>query len=187
MPRGKKNVVSETPQNGPDPETIASYFRKLQDQEDAVAAAKAPYDEERGRHRALVKAAKTDGVDTDALLRTLKAAKRDRNEVEAEERNFLRYSKLMGLPIGTQFDMFGGDVPDQVATDNARHAAKRAGSAAGRRGEHRVDSNPHDPASELYVAFDNGWMDAQRDMVMDLAPQPSESPRLVQGGEMVPA
>lgn len=183
MARGKKKDVP-TNGNGPDPETIASYYRKLQAAADDVETAKGPYDEERGRYRALCKAAKTDGVDIDAMLRVLKAAKQDPDKRRMDMENFVRIAKLMDVAIGTQFDLFGADVPAQVASDNAKHNATRAGQAAGKRGEHRVDSNPHDPASELYVCFDNGWMKAQSAMVMDLAPKPSAEPRRVEGAEL---
>lgn len=178
-----RKATTDTPKNGPDPETIASYYRKLQTQADAVEASKIPYDEERGRYRSLCKAAKTDGVDIDQLLRVLKASKQDNDKRQSDLANYVRYARLMNVPLGTQFDLFGGDVPQQVATDNAKHNAKRAGEAAGRRGEHRHDANPHDPASELFVAFDAGWMKAQTGMVNDLAPKPSAKPRLVGGGE----
>lgn len=185
MVRGKqtKNEAT-TAGNGPDPEMIASYYRKLQVAADDVETAKIPYDEERGRYRSLCKAAKTDGVDIDAMLRVLKAAKQDPDKRRLDMENFIRIAKIMDVAIGTQLDLFGFDVPAQVATDNAKHSAMRAGQAAGKRGEHRVDSNPHDPASELYVSFDNGWMKAQSAMVMDLAPKPSAEPRRTEGAEL---
>lgn len=182
-----RKVQSETPKNGPDPETIASYFRKLQNQADAIDAAKGPYDEERGRYRSLCKAAKTDGVDVDALLRVLKVSKQDNDKRQADLANFMRYAQIMNVPVGTQFDLFGFEVPDQVRTDNEKHAAKRAGALAGRRGENRNDSNPHEPASELFVAFDDGWMSSQTEMVKALAPQPQAEPRRTSsGGETAP-
>lgn len=183
MARGKSKPPEKNG-NGPDPELIASYYRKLQDQADVVATAKGPYDEERGRYRSLCKAAKTDGVDIDAMIKVLNAAKQDPSKRQLELETFVRYAKLMDVAIGTQFDLFGFEVPVQVATDNAKHNATRAGQMAGKRGEHRLDSNPHDPASELYVAFDTGWMKSQTAMVMDLAPKPSTEPRRGGGGEL---
>lgn len=103
--------------------------------------------------RTMRKAAKQDGIvlaDMDAARRLLKLAA---GEVESQFNNVVRYSKYLGAPVYSQFDMFNND-------EDGIGRASREGASAGRTGASE-GSNPYDAASPEGQAWLSHYRDEQ--------------------------
>ncbi len=102
------------------------------------------------------KVAKQDGVDVDSLKLAFRINERSSGEVISEQRNVGRYLKIMGSPLGTQWNLFE-DTQDEGVQ---KLDAKAAGEQGGREGVDR-DSNPYQPGTELWFEWNNGWQVGQ--------------------------
>lgn len=109
------------------------------------------------------KVAKGDGVDVDSLKLAFRIAERSSGEVISEQRNVGRYLRIMGAPVGTQWNLFE-DTQDEGVQ---KLDATAAGEQAGREGADR-DSNPHTPGSELWFQWNNGWNTGQDSIAQTL-------------------
>lgn len=108
-----------------------------------------------GVYRNRLKVAKSDGMDIDALKLAFKIKRRQTGEVISEQRGIARYLQLMGCPLGHQWSLF--EEPD---ADGAKLDATARGEQAGREGADR-DSNPYNPGTPDWFAFNNGWQAGQ--------------------------
>lgn len=108
-----------------------------------------------GVYRNRLKVAKSDGMDVDALRLAFRIKRRQTGEVISEQRSVGRYLQLMGSPLGFQWSLF-----EQPDADGAKLDATARGEQAGREGVDR-DSNPYDPGTPDWFAFNNGWATGQ--------------------------
>lgn len=165
-PKTSASAVASNMSNGPDPELVSGFVRKILDVDHEIAQLKIPYDSEIARRRTLLKNAKAAGIDVDDLKWVVRQKTRDPRDVEREDTRRRWYAQIMGLPVGTQLGLF--EVPQQVLDDNALHDATRAGLHVGKQGGNRHD-NPHPPASELFVRWDRGYMQGQETITESMA------------------
>jgi hypothetical protein len=110
------------------------------------------------------KAAKSDGVDLDALRMLQKLSKIDSDEAELRIKHMFAYAQWAELPIGTQMDMFGKatSVPEAESEKQREFNAAEEGRRASEGGQPR-DSNPHpEPGSLEFVAWDKAWAKQDR-------------------------
>jgi hypothetical protein len=112
------------------------------------------------------KAAKSDGVNLDALRLLTKLNKLDSDEAELQLKHMITYAGWAGLPLGSQLDMFGGktttEVPEDEAEKQREFNATEEGKRASEGGQPR-DSNPHaDAGSPEFAAWDKAWLKANR-------------------------
>lgn len=112
------------------------------------------------------KAAKSDGVDLDALAALEKLVKLDDDEAALQMRNTMRYLRFLGKPLGTQLDWIDAVAAtpqpnDKSANEHRVWQAEQDGYAAGRAGRGR-DDNPYDAGAETFVAFDKGYTRGQK-------------------------
>lgn len=114
----------------------------------AINAKVAAANEERRKVRKTIKAR---GIELGILDATLKMADWDREEVRLAFDNRRRYAEWLGLPIGTQTDMFKDLTPEQKAQQEA-HARGVTDARAGKSGQ-----PPEDLAEEHQEAYVRGF------------------------------
>ena len=141
------------------PAVFTKHYRKIRD-------LKVQQDDVSSELRLAKKAAKTDGVDLDALRLMEKLAKLDDDEAELQLRHMHQYATWLKMPLGTQFGLFGTTVapkgkelPDEdgEADDFDGAEVEEAGAEACKHGVTR-SSNPHSVGSKPFAAWDKGWM-----------------------------
>lgn len=126
-----------------------------------IASAKAASDkaqeeakQEKGRYRAILKAAKKEGVDTDAVIEAREWEKDDPAERARRLRYIGRVLAYDKSPLATQMDLFQNIVvPDPLA-------ARSEGLAAGKNAE-PAENNPYTPGGEEFEAWAEGWAAGQ--------------------------
>lgn len=121
-----------------------------------------------GRKRAILKRAKSGGVDLDALKLLENLAKLDPDKSEMRLRNVARYSEWVGRPVGFQptlFSFVAESGPSESALgEHTEFLADDAGYAAGYRGDD-IDTNPHKPGTPTFVRWRAGWHKGQGALV----------------------
>ncbi len=104
------------------------------------------------RHQRL--STKTDYPDALTSVPEMKQALKDKKQepgaVITLERNRRRYLKIMGAPVGTQFDLLN-DVEVKDTVD-----AELAGYHAGKNNE-SADNNAYQPGTEEHARWTTGW------------------------------
>jgi uncharacterized protein (UPF0335 family) len=134
-------------------EVYARWMKKIEEAQNAVEKAAAPLKSKKGALSAVYKAAKADGVDTDAIREAFKLDKLDHLDVATKFTNTGRVLRLMHSPLGEQMDLFRtSDLPIAVS---AAIAGRRAGSLG-----HTKD-NPHTPGTDAFVAYEDEYTRAQ--------------------------
>lgn len=127
-----------------------------------------------GEHRAIFKAAKKAGVIPEALARVLAMERIDADVILAEERQTVRLMAKSGQFPSIQTSLFDGlDLEPPEGAEADKMAADRAydeGFYCGKDGKNR-DLNKHEPGSEIFDAWDRGWLAGQRPLVASLAPK----------------
>jgi hypothetical protein len=152
--RGKKSAAA--PSNVTE-ETITRAMDRImaakRDHEKAQEAAK----QANGVYRSAIKAAKQDGIPNDAILLAVSWTKEDAGEVVSRLKWGVRIAKNMGLPVGTQLDIFSHAIEEAEA--NPYNAGQ---FAAGNR--EPSTNNPHHAGSAEFVEWDRGFMDKMASM-----------------------
>jgi len=135
------------------PEIFLRHYRAIRD----ATTAK---DEATALLRVAKKAAKTAGVNLDALRMLERLAALDADEAALRLRQMFQYASWTDLPFGTQVNFFvapDGTKPVEAAqVDHQEWVAGDNGLAAGKAGRLRED-NPHDAGTREYVAWDKAW------------------------------
>jgi hypothetical protein len=156
--------LAETKSPKLNPAVFTKHYRKIRD-------LKEQQDDVSSELRLAKKAAKTDGVDLDALQLMEKLAKLDDDEAELQLRHMHQYATWLKMPLGTQFGLFGTTVvpkgqealeDDDAIDDIKDDEAGEAGKLASKRGELR-SANPHPVGSRLFAAWDKGWLGHMQD------------------------
>lgn len=139
------------------PATFLKHYRAIRDAETAHKSAGSIV-------QTAKKAAKSDGVDLDALRMLQKLAKLDSDEAELRIKHMMAYAQWAEMPLGTQTDLFGKatSVPEDEAEKQREFNASEEGRRASDGGQPR-DSNPHtDAGSPEFVSWDKAWLKANR-------------------------
>lgn len=155
-------------------ETIAEHYQKALAAQLEVESATASLQTARGILGAVLKDAKTAGVDTTALRTVLRWRKRETPELDAEIRAINRVAYVAKLPIGAQLGLFDQGTTVATAIDSAAIAkaaipttdeldrATADGRAAGLR-DLPVSDCPHPDGSPLALR----WLAARKDAVVE--------------------
>lgn len=168
MARPKKAVIEHTTSNVTD-ETRTEFWRKAlqakQEHEKALELAKSAG----GIYRSVLKAAKKAGVDHEAIAHVLSMRFADPDLILAKQRETVRMLAISGVMPRIQTDLFAalGLEPSLSEEEMAKVEVERAyenGTKAGSEGENRT-VNGFPPGSELFDAFDRGWIAGQEGLV----------------------
>lgn len=144
-------------------EVYERHLDKIETTSKAMDKAKEAYDQAKGVHQAAFKAAKGDGVNTDAVRLARSLHKRDHGVVAQDFADTGRVLRLINSPLGTQFGLFADvELPKPVS-------AVLQGQHAGKNGEDR-QNNPFPPNTDEFVQWDGGWMEKQAEMVRKMGP-----------------
>ena len=117
--------------------------------------------EAQGEYRARLKHFKKLGVNIDMVVQQIKDSKREPEDVRKDLEDLIRLKKLLGLPIGTQIDIFGETMAAAKPIDEVTvEEAKENGYAAARNGLGR-DENMYAASGvvALIDAWNAGWDD----------------------------
>lgn len=156
----KKNEKAGKKANAGDvaEETVSMHIMLIKAAEGEWREARDKASELQGVLRNRYKVAKGDGVDIDSLKLAFRIAERSSGEVVSEQRNVGRYLRIMGSPLGTQWNLFeeGVDEDRPVNGDTPRISEPElAGQHAASNGEPR-SNNPHQPGSQDFIDWDMG-------------------------------
>lgn len=143
---------------------LIHHFNKLRQQEVKVAAAKEIYDAEKATMTDIFRMAKADGGFTrKELTGFLDDSKASRRDLQAEEERRARLRQHLGLPSGSQFDLFA-DVPVETRDELDFHGA---GYASGLRGD--PGQVPDEVPARFVQAWMRGWGEGQEKLAWGLA------------------
>lgn len=90
---------------------------------------KEQYDSANGAYRAKLKDAKGAGIDPAAITRYIKNRDKDPSDLDREDREYYRVARLMGLPVGTQLDIWAESGSPAKAVDEEVTVRARNGKA----------------------------------------------------------
>lgn len=135
------------------PQYIAQAAREFSDSQDALETAK-------GKHRNLIKKLKADGIAIDTLKLVLQLKRQDEADVLGNQREFIRYARILNLPIGTQLSLLDDEMPQDELDDKEREEqvawdAGEQGKVAGKAGK-PASGNPYPVGTLAYAAWDLG-------------------------------
>jgi hypothetical protein len=128
-------------------------------------------DETNGEHRALLKSAKSAGMNTGMLLFSIRQSRRNSDEVIVDLRDGVHYMHLIGISGLSPESVFARDgalTEKSLLEENAFEAEDR-GYRAGKNA-HPIDSNPYEPGTELYVTWREHWHGGQAANAASLGP-----------------
>lgn len=156
---GDHNLMGEDDQQA----LLIHHFDKLRQQEAKCAEKKAEYDAERSALNDLFSLAKADKFSRKELQALLDDSKAIRRDLVAEEERRSQLRSWLGLPAGSQGDLFAST--PQEAKDEL--AFEGDGYAAGLRG---VEGSPPDTVPARFVqAWMRGYHDGQEKLAWGLA------------------
>jgi hypothetical protein len=160
-------------------ETIQHHIRCCSD-------AKRSADEAAAELKKRLKAAATDGVNRKMVATVLRDRDKDPDKLRADLRDRIHYLALVNIPV-FQADLFASaDVAPEAATEHSTWEADNEGYTAGLAGAARA-ANSHPPGSELFAAWDSGYLRGQAKIAagMKRAPKMASTRRKRAGnGEM---
>jgi hypothetical protein len=179
----KRAGIGDNSDDGSDVERKGTFLEYMR----LATASLNTLEEARTAHMQVGKRAKAAGLDFKDIMWAIKQRQRDPDEVMDEHNRRVRYAIWAGLPVGTQSEMFGeGSLAgDDHLTDVEREEqflfdADQAGRKAGRAGHHRGD-NPHEAATEPYVAWDRGYLAGQASIAAEMGPNTTMAPKRKKG------
>lgn len=154
--------------NGP---TKGQFLAAMRD----VALRDAEIATKNGSRRRALRRYKAEGIDTDALLATLRKRHQDPDVLREKLAKEQQYCDWAGLPLfksavdaGAAVDPFS-DLTDIERAEHLRWEADQAGHATGRAGGDRF-ANKHMAGTETYVAWDNGYLRGQAEIAEEMGP-----------------
>jgi uncharacterized protein (UPF0335 family) len=124
-----------------------------------------------GERRAVVKQAKTAGINVKELRAALAIKRRDRDEVMADWRDRLRYMGILG--VSCRQDELFGDLDFTVTEQSQRSIdmwdVTETAFKAGRYGQ-KIDDNPHNAGTEEHAMWRKWWTKGKEAMAKELGP-----------------
>jgi len=159
------------------PETVQEITRELVTSRRIIAEAQ-------GAHRAVMKRAKSLGINTKALSEVITNRALDSDEVTRHYRDVMRYAAISGAAYAIQQDLFptsGMDiqVTDAAASEQQEWEAGDAGYEAGFNGM-QIDRCPYPTASALAQMWHQSWHRGQEALARTMPPgetTPAPRPR----------
>jgi hypothetical protein len=141
-------------------ETYLRWMKKIEDARAAVERAAKPLKTRKSELSNIYKAAKAEGVDTDSIVEAADMDGQDHLIVATKYANTGRVLRLRKSPLAIQMNLFPtNDLPVEVT---AAIAGRRAGAMG------NPNTNPHDPGTEPFVAYENEYARAQASLQDDL-------------------
>lgn len=120
--------------------------------------------EAQGHYRATLKRAKSEGINTRALIEVIETRKQEPETVAAHYRDVFRYATIEQAPFVSQLDllepMTDTAVSRKAQTEDDEWKAADAGYLAGRNG-HDLKDNPHQIGSSLGSVWLAGYQRGQ--------------------------
>ena len=130
-----------------------------------LRAAQRDIDAATGRKRTILKRAKGQGADLDAIALLQRFAKMDDDEAAAVLRNTIRYASWLEVSCWTQAEMFRGVALEDGPSEKAKwdHTEARAYDDGYHEGKdaNPIENNPHQPGGPLHQKWVTGWHDGQ--------------------------
>jgi hypothetical protein len=144
---------------------------EIQDWGRKIRRAKRALDEENGRYRGVLKAAKSAGIETTEMGRAIVAVNRDSSEVVGSVSTEIHYMQLLGIPGLSPTTVFARDVRLTTKSQSEEDGfdAETRGYKAGRSAT-PIDDNPFEPGSELFVIFRKWWAKGQESIALEMGP-----------------
>jgi sugar phosphate isomerase/epimerase len=158
MPRGRKKQTEEGAGTNLTGSTFIEFMEGLDPLERKMKEDSEEAKSSKGAFRAeLKRGAKEFGINLKALQIVRDQRNQDADEQRRNARDAVQYAKWLGMPFGTQTDLFKKtSAPDDSSADTAtRLAARQAGYDRGVAGD-GVDDNPHPGGSLQHVAWHEG-------------------------------
>lgn len=183
----RKRKISAPPSNVTD-ETIREYCGKALAEKTNLEAKEFEAKSAKGAYRAVLKAAKSVGIDPDHIRWWLDARKQDVKEIDRATTWRNRVARIMGLPIGTQLGLFDDGLTVAAAVDADKieaaqsgiitpsmlAAAEDAGVLAGKAGK-GADQGPYnDPAAPVAIRWEKGRQLGQAELAGRFEPAETE-------------
>lgn len=162
-------------------ETKRQYYRDALLAKIALESAQAAAKKKNAEYRNVLKDAKKAGVNTDAITAALADRFRDEDELVIDLRERLKMLDLGGI-VPSVIDKILARMTIEEPTSNEAHQMKldRAydgGVFDGRGGAPR-DANQFAPGTDLYDAYDRGWLIGQQAIADEMMPVPPTALRL---------
>ncbi len=142
---------------------LISHFSKLRAQQLKVDAKKIELDAERSAMTDLFRLAKVDGLTRKELTTLLDDSKSSQRDLQREEERRAQLRSWIGLPAGTQTDLFAR-LPEEVKDEQYYEGQ---GYAAGLRGDSGVA--PEEISPRFIQAWLRGWSGGQEKLAWALA------------------
>jgi hypothetical protein len=134
-------------------EVFLRHWREIRDAKDVKN------DSNMGHTRAK-KAAKSAGINLDALKLVEQFAELELDEMEMLLKDVMAYCKWLKLPVGTQLEIFAApavtEPSEEAQQQHAEWEASQAGRAAGEGGSLR-EANTFEAGTAEHVAWDKAW------------------------------
>ena len=161
-PEADPEVDTKNGFNGPDPETVANFFRRFVAELDAIDEANHPLKQARARLRALEKAAANHGINVKSLMRSAKGMRSDPQQFQRDIEADVQIARILRMPVGAQLDLLPAvDLTPVVELHVKMTGIEHKGYRAGRTGIPKAE-NPHTPGTEEYVKWEEGWLRGNR-------------------------
>jgi hypothetical protein len=173
----EKPPADEVPSDGTNctDETRRQFYREALIAKIGVESAAATVKAKTGEYRNVLKAAKKAGVDPNAITRTLALRFQEEEELILQMREELKMLDLAGVIPNIKDKLLARlDVQEPTANEQAQISLDRAyddGAFEGRSGAMR-DTNPFNPGTDLYVAWDQAWIAGQAAIAKEMMPEP---------------
>lgn len=168
--RGSASASDDTTglgHNAPGQAEFLKFYREYDAAEAAVTEAGAD-------RKAVLDRAKEAGLNPISFRRAYKEAKKASDVRETEDREYRRMMKWLGMPLGTQAELFqepseGNGLDEQAMAGHQVHQVAAAGQTAGKAGHDR-QTNRWAPGTYLHQIWDEGWVRGQEELAQTLVP-----------------
>lgn len=153
---------------------IAEAARDLEDAKAKLETAKAKY-------RLTRKHLKSNGIHLGQLDAVLLLKKADADEVLGEQRTFIRYARVLALPLGSQLSLLDEEPPAVALSETAQEEQKawdagQQGYDAGKKGEPR-ENNRYPAGTLAFAAWDEGHRRGKAVLDEGLVPRRGRPPK----------
>lgn len=141
------------PSGPPTDEVCTQALYAVQEQWRLKEIAKESYQESQGRYRASIKDAKAKGLNADSILDVIRVWQQDPDDIKQRWDDARRYAQLLGMPVGTQGEMF-----DQAYGAAPYELGKKKVDGRTRTGARSMNKlNPYPKGSWQAREFERGW------------------------------
>ena len=116
--------------------------------------------EANGRYRAAIKDAKAKGLNSDSILDVVRIWQKDPDDVTQRWSDNLRYARLLGMPIGSQGELWAepsrfGEAPYELGLQKVA-GRKRVGARS------MAKQNPYPTGGWQAREFERGWQEGAK-------------------------